>query len=507
MTAQRPSAAFIGRIGQTGAHGVEMPLKGWREIAGFLGRDQSTVRRWAEARSLPVFRTSAGGRGVPVHAYASELEAWLRREAGRGVDADEQSHVGGGPTDEHRAAAAHAAERRAADPRDGEQQNGTRRPAFAVRPGESGAASPRLALIVGVCLGVGFCLGAAAALGGAYLAGRGPAEAVAAIAAADVPEAARDLYVRGSFLSSLDNPESVAEAIRLLRQAVAIHPGYGQAYAALAGSYNLAERHGVMSGWEAFPKAERAANRAMELDPTLERAQSALAFVEFQWHRDPAASLARFEDTLRRNPDSADTLFWYANALLMAGRTKEALPLVIRAEETAPDRSALRTLHAQILLLAGHAADSAAMLDDIAATDPNRPWPRYVMSLARLAQADYPAYLENYARFGDMIGVARHREAAAAGEAALAQGGVAAMAQAMAAVETAWYQRGEALAADVARHHAIGNRTDAAISWLRVALNRHETRLMGILADPAFRPLRDEPRFHALLAALGLPAQ
>lgn len=54
----------------------------------------------------------------------------------------------------------------------------------------------------------------------------------------------------------------------------------------------------VLSGWEAFPRAERAARRAVALDSGLDLAQSALGFVEYRWHWDAKASFARFAGLL-----------------------------------------------------------------------------------------------------------------------------------------------------------------------------------------------------------------
>ncbi len=466
--------------------GVELPLRGWREIGQFLGRDESTARRWAEGRGMPVFRTSGGGRGVPVHAYASELEAWLRDEARRGG------------MDDHTPAVVESEDA-------GEDAGASGEPAPVERARDEPPTSRKLALIVGACLSLGFCLGTAATLGGVMLASHGQPETHAGVETA-VPETARDLYLRGSFLWTRSTPSTIREAISVLNQAVAIHPDYAEAHAALAVSYVLAERYAVLSGWEAFPKAERAAGRAIALNRDLDLAQSALGFVEYRWHWDAEASFSRFERTLSEHPRSANALFWYANVLMFAGRSAEALPLIVKAEEIDPDSSAIRNLHAQILFLLGRTDASRDFLEEIAARDPAYPWPRYTLYFIALATGDYPAYLDNYAAFGEALGVARYREAADAGRRTLPDG-TRAMAEAMAAVEIAHYGRGEALAYEVARHFAIAGRKEDALSWLRISRSRHEPHLSGLLAEPAFNGLRQETGFAELLAAIGLPTR
>jgi hypothetical protein len=56
-------------------------LKGWQQIAGFLGEPQSVVQRWAN-EGMPVLR-----EGRFVSTTFDELNAWLGRESGRPVHA------------------------------------------------------------------------------------------------------------------------------------------------------------------------------------------------------------------------------------------------------------------------------------------------------------------------------------------------------------------------------------------------------------------------------------
>ena len=49
-------------------------LDSWKEIASYLKRDESTVRRW-ETEGLPV-RRRPHHKGWTVYAYKVELDAW-----------------------------------------------------------------------------------------------------------------------------------------------------------------------------------------------------------------------------------------------------------------------------------------------------------------------------------------------------------------------------------------------------------------------------------------------
>ena len=53
-------------------------LNSWKEIALYLDRGVRTVQRWERELELPVHRVGRGPRSR-VHAFASELRAWLLR--------------------------------------------------------------------------------------------------------------------------------------------------------------------------------------------------------------------------------------------------------------------------------------------------------------------------------------------------------------------------------------------------------------------------------------------
>ncbi len=55
-------------------------LESWKEIAAYLGRDVTTVRRWEKREGLPVYRLQHSKLGS-IYAYTSELDAWRDRQA------------------------------------------------------------------------------------------------------------------------------------------------------------------------------------------------------------------------------------------------------------------------------------------------------------------------------------------------------------------------------------------------------------------------------------------
>src|SRR5438552_18009742 len=63
-------------------------LESWKEIAAYLGRDVTTVRRWERREGLPVHR-HVHDKGGSVYAFSSELDAWLHSRKLRLEEEDE----------------------------------------------------------------------------------------------------------------------------------------------------------------------------------------------------------------------------------------------------------------------------------------------------------------------------------------------------------------------------------------------------------------------------------
>jgi hypothetical protein len=64
---------------------------------------------------------------------------------------------------------------------------------------------------------------------------------------------------------------------------------------------------------------------------------------------------------------------------------------------------------------------------------------------------------------------------------------------------------GQGVDFQIAQVYAVRGETDKAFEWLQIALNNHDTGMLGLLVDPLLRGLHDDPRYKNLLTKLGLP--
>jgi len=100
------------------------------------------------------------------------------------------------------------------------------------------------------------------------------------------------LYLSGRYASNRLTREDLGKGIELMRQAVALDPQYALGYAGLAYAF-LSSADLILPSAEAFANAEAAARKALQIDPKLVDAITAIACV--RWYRDRDAAGARHE--------------------------------------------------------------------------------------------------------------------------------------------------------------------------------------------------------------------
>jgi tetratricopeptide (TPR) repeat protein len=84
---------------------------------------------------------------------------------------------------------------------------------------------------------------------------------------------------------------------------------------------------------ETFPKAKEAALKALELDDTLAEAHTSLAYIKAFYEWDWSGAERESQRAIALNPSSADGHAGYGTALLMMGRSEEAVAELKRAVE------------------------------------------------------------------------------------------------------------------------------------------------------------------------------
>jgi DNA-binding winged helix-turn-helix (wHTH) protein/TolB-like protein len=138
--------------------------------------------------------------------------------------------------------------------------------------------------------------------------------------------AAREVYLKGRYAlaTSVRKIENIVRAKDYFEQAISADPNFADAYSDLAGTYNTAAALNLLSPNEAFPKAEKAARKALEIDPSLASAHAELATVEADYNWNWSAAETEYKEALNLNPNSTTAQGGYAEFLARMGRFEEA---------------------------------------------------------------------------------------------------------------------------------------------------------------------------------------
>jgi serine/threonine-protein kinase len=304
------------------------------------------------------------------------------------------------------------------------------------------------------------------------------------------PEA-QDAYLLGRYQLGQIDVERYPKAIASFDRAISLQPDYAEAYAAL--SYAL-RAHRNAGGPATFDRIRSAALKALELDPDLADAHSAVGAVstdEWQWERAEQS----FRRAIDLNPESQVTCDCYAGLLSILGRHAEAVALAQRMATVNP------------LVSASFASLGERLYEA-------RRYPEAEKEFRRALDMD-PQNLVALGLLGAVYQVTGRADAAVR----LYEGSDMRGSSYMAAALADAGRRREAMdilrAAEpkaspfdylgFARAYAFLGDKDRAFQWLTKAFDVRGVYIEWAKVSPTYDVFRGDPRFEALVARLHLP--
>jgi serine/threonine protein kinase/Tfp pilus assembly protein PilF len=137
---------------------------------------------------------------------------------------------------------------------------------------------------------------------------------------------AYSLYLRGRYYWRKRSRDGLRAAARAFEEATKRDPGYALAYVGLADTYALFPYYGVqdLSVEEAYDRAEQMARRALEINPNLAEAHTALGNILKEARWDWVGAETAFRNAIDLDPRYATAHHWYSEALATVGRFDEA---------------------------------------------------------------------------------------------------------------------------------------------------------------------------------------
>ncbi|HEY1806249.1 MAG TPA: tetratricopeptide repeat protein [Terracidiphilus sp.] len=315
--------------------------------------------------------------------------------------------------------------------------------------------------------------------------------------------AAYDAYLKGRFFWHKMTADAIQQSMAYFHEALSIDAGFAPAYAGLADCYAQmgSSRVGTMKPLEAVAESRKHLQRALDLDETLAEAHCTLGLIKswYDWDWDGAGR--EFQAALALDPSQITALIWQSLYFAAVGRGQDAIGSMQRAREIEP-------LSTGVNLYLGVAQSHAGQFD-IA-----------LRQLQQTAELD-PGYYRTHLFLGrNLAGLGRYDEAIAAYEKSLSLSPDSI--EALAFLGTALAGKGErqrALAI-VKKVKAAEKRTEPAVliasvyaklgaakemfESLEQAVAVKSTPIYVVVLNEEFRAYLADPRFHKLLASIGL---
>jgi TolB-like protein/Flp pilus assembly protein TadD len=179
---------------------------------------------------------------------------------------------------------------------------------------------------------------------------------------------AYQLYLQGRFHWNKRKPAEHLKAVEFFERAIALDSNYALAYSGIADCY--AVDSAPEKGEAGLAKVKVAAEKALEIDPTLGQPHAALASV-FAYNFDWSGAEREYKKAIELDPTYATGHQWYAEFLTRMGRHDEAAAEINRALELDPLSIVINSDRAYLLIMARRYDEAVAQARKTLELEPN----------------------------------------------------------------------------------------------------------------------------------------
>lgn len=313
---------------------------------------------------------------------------------------------------------------------------------------------------------------------------------------------AYDAYLRGRFYWT--NRGDLHKSLEAYQRATQIDPKYALAYAGLANGYALLGQvpYDDLKPSEAKPKAKQAAEHALQLDPDLSEAHTALANVAFSYDWDFDTAEREFKRAVALGPNDPTPHLWYGHYFIVRNRLSQALEENSKTLELDPVSPVFNTVRAQIEYSARDYDAAVAQGMRVTEQYPNY-WLAYIwLGSAYREKKMYPQALEQFAK-GRQLSGDQPVLISLYGHALAVSGDAAGARKALADLQHLAQSRYVSSLYVAAIQLGLGEKSKA-LDGLERAYQERNDYLAYLAVDPIADPLRSEPRFAQLLHKIGI---
>jgi len=312
---------------------------------------------------------------------------------------------------------------------------------------------------------------------------------------------AYDLYLRGRFFFQKRGEDALRSALAFFEQAAAKDPAFARAYAGIADVYAVLPLYANVRIDSVLPLGLRSIDKAIALDSTVPEAYASranLLGVGWRW----SEAERDYQRALALDPNYATAHQWYGEMLLVNGRIDEAVSQLHRATELDPLSPVAFGSYGLALGIAKFDLQAQAAVRHALDLDST-------LLVTRMMSGTVQLYGNRVAEAIKQLEPALQLDASNSftlGVLGYAYGKAGRVAQARDIVRRLAKVPNQNSAAGAAARVYLGiGDTAQALTMLERAAAQHDMSFSTeVLAEPFFDPIRQSPRFAAVVARVGL---
>jgi tetratricopeptide (TPR) repeat protein len=305
------------------------------------------------------------------------------------------------------------------------------------------------------------------------------------------------LSLKARYLYAKWGKENFENAVTAYQQALAIDPGYAEAWAGLSVTYLSQTQSGYLTSDKGLVLARNAVDKALELNPKLATAWARLALIQGMFEWDWASAEVSVRKALELAPSDPRVLGAAAQQASNLGKLDESLALYLRALEGDPLNVIMLYNIGNTLFRQGHLEEAESAYSRLLELNP-ADWGTHTQLALIMLMLDRPgdAWAEldlevdpQQQEIGRIIvlpSLDRDAEALQRLEAFITQ-------------NQSW------AAYQIAGIYGLRGDVDTAFAWLDQAYQQRNSFMVDILNDPYFESLHDDPRWDEILDKMNLP--